>query len=703
MAEDDLTIRAELLDGVSGPARRAEAATERLAASARRAGQAAGGPASSGISAMAGHTDRLARIAGQADSKLVTMSQTVSNKVVGALKLAAVGFVAAGAAAITFGIKTAASIEQSMIQLESLTGSATEAKNIFEFLKKTDPKTPFDIKQLLQVTTQLSSAGLEGDKLKASIQGVADVAASAGGGAESISRIGLAISQMSAAGVVVQQDLNQLVQAGVNVGPALVKASGMSLAEFRKRGAGAQVDSDAFLQILFGMRAGTAQKMATETLTGLWSSVRTRFYLAASSAAAPLNQAIKGLLPGLESGVGVLLDQVFPPLVSVATKLLALFVRGLPLIAPVLKAIASGLDNLIASATPAMKGLGGLGDVGSGLGSMFSSLAGVMPDVVRLVVNLVRLLPDMVKFLGFLVVLADPLIKLLNVLLGFEPTRMIFAGLLVTFLGYYKLSGPIKSMWAFADALRGIAGAQEAANLANTGGGGLKPGDTFGRKPLSKGGKGGGVAGLASTVLPLVGVAVAAGKQVVDGIKTTLDAHGLGAKAVSAARTIPGPISLLAGGGPLGSLLQKVNPFGDTARPWAGSGLPGIPGLAGGSGLTVTSGQRSWGLGGLGSDHLTGRAQDVVGPHLNNVRFNLERLGGFAEFHGEGNARHLHTVAGDTPRPRPSALGEMGGGITYNVSFGDIIANYPGDIEAEVRRGMARAEQDRIERGRKGA
>ncbi|MDQ6840388.1 MAG: tape measure protein, partial [Actinomycetota bacterium] len=327
---DELIIRGRFIDDMSGPATKARAAVEATTASMSKAGKTGAGEGTAGIRSMSKANDELAAMAGRADSRLSSMSDTLRSKLVGGLKAAALGFTAAAGAAVIFGVKTAASIEQSKIQLESLTGSAKEAADLFDFLKKTDPKTPFDIKQLLQVTTQLSSAGVAGDKLRKSIVGVADVAAAAGGGAQTVASVGLAVSQMSAAGVLMQQDINQLVQAGVNVGPAIEKASGMTMAQFRARGAGAQVSSDKFLEILFGMRAGTAEKMATETLTGLWSSVKTRFYLAASTASAPLNQAIKGLLPGLETGVGVLLDKVFPPLVSVATKLLALFVRALP-------------------------------------------------------------------------------------------------------------------------------------------------------------------------------------------------------------------------------------------------------------------------------------------------------------------------------------------------------------------------------------
>lgn len=61
---------------------------------------------------------------------------------------------------------------------------------------------------------------------------------------------------------------------------------------------------------------------------------------------------------------------------------------------------------------------------------------------------------------------------------------------------------------------------------------------------------------------------------------------------------------------------------------------------------TVTSSFRTNGLGSINSDHVTGRAYDLVGQNLGQYQSLVRNTGGFAEFHGVNGARHLHVVPG---------------------------------------------------------
>jgi hypothetical protein len=67
---------------------------------------------------------------------------------------------------------------------------------------------------------------------------------------------------------------------------------------------------------------------------------------------------------------------------------------------------------------------------------------------------------------------------------------------------------------------------------------------------------------------------------------------------------------------------------------------------------TITSSYRTTGLGSLNSDHVTGRAVDLVGQNLGSYAVATRNAGGFAEFHGSGGDRHLHAV------PGPGAIGD---------------------------------------------
>lgn len=77
----------------------------------------------------------------------------------------------------------------------------------------------------------------------------------------------------------------------------------------------------------------------------------------------------------------------------------------------------------------------------------------------------------------------------------------------------------------------------------------------------------------------------------------------------------------------------------------------GIPGKR-----NITSGYRNYALGSLKSDHVTGRALDMVGDNLVSYRDKMSAAGGLAEFHGKGDSRHLHVV--------PPQSGSIGDSVT---------------------------------------
>lgn len=64
---------------------------------------------------------------------------------------------------------------------------------------------------------------------------------------------------------------------------------------------------------------------------------------------------------------------------------------------------------------------------------------------------------------------------------------------------------------------------------------------------------------------------------------------------------------------------------------------------------TVTSSYRTWGLGSINSDHVTGNAYDLTGQNLGQYASAINSAGGLAEFHGSAASRHLHVVPPSTP------------------------------------------------------
>jgi len=126
---------------------------------------------------------------------------------------------------------------------------------------------------------------------------------------------------------------------------------------------------------------------------------------------------------------------------------------------------------------------------------------------------------------------------------------------------------------------------------------------------------------------------------------------------------------------------------------------------------TVTSAYRTTGLGSINSDHVTGRAYDLVGQNLGAYQRLTTANGGFAEFHGSNASRHLHVVPrlgayGDTVSPKiaimpaqKSSGRESDGGITIMQTITGGQNASPNEIaEAAVRKMKLALENERQRR-----
>jgi hypothetical protein len=119
----------------------------------------------------------------------------------------------------------------------------------------------------------------------------------------------------------------------------------------------------------------------------------------------------------------------------------------------------------------------------------------------------------------------------------------------------------------------------------------------------------------------------------------------------------------------------------------------------------MTSGWRNFNLGSPSSDHVMGRAYDLVGQNLGQYKSMIDQSGGFAEFHGSAGSRHLHVVpntsgaTGDsmTPVGGKSMSGGSAGSVAYNYTINvNGGSGSPEEIaEAVLSRIKARERSDR--------
>jgi hypothetical protein len=128
-----------------------------------------------------------------------------------------------------------------------------------------------------------------------------------------------------------------------------------------------------------------------------------------------------------------------------------------------------------------------------------------------------------------------------------------------------------------------------------------------------------------------------------------------------------------------------------------------IDGMVSGS-RNITSAYRTNRLGSLNSDHVTGRAYDIVGQQLGMYKTTVEKAGGFAEYHGRGGNRHLHVVPGpgisapmgDMTVPAskrmtttPTVTSSGGGDITVNLNVNGLgIKEALPQIKSELERSL---------------
>lgn len=116
--------------------------------------------------------------------------------------------------------ETTGYFEQQQTALEGILGSASAAQKAINQIKGLAIESPFQTKQLITFTKQLSAFGVETDKLVGTMKELADISAGLG---VDMDRIILAYGQVRSATVLRGQELRQFTEAGI---PLLDKLAG---------------------------------------------------------------------------------------------------------------------------------------------------------------------------------------------------------------------------------------------------------------------------------------------------------------------------------------------------------------------------------------------------------------------------------------------------------------------------------------------
>lgn len=207
---------------------------------------------------------------------------------------------------IGFGVKYNAEIEQLQTSFEVMTGSAEKAKSVIEELTKLGAETPFETKDLAEVTQLLMNYGLTADDAIDKMKMLGDIAQ---GSAEKMDRIAMAYGQMSSAGKVSLEDIKQMIEAGFNPLQEISKTTGESMASLYDRISTGTISVD---EITASMQRSTSvggkyfqsMEKQSKTLNGQISTLKDNFSQFAGVLAEDTTNAISSeFLPAINETI----------------------------------------------------------------------------------------------------------------------------------------------------------------------------------------------------------------------------------------------------------------------------------------------------------------------------------------------------------------------------------------------------------------
>jgi len=239
-----------------------------------------------------------------------------------AIGIVGTGLTGLAAASAGVGVKTAANLEQANIAFSTMLGSGQKAQGFLSDLNKFAAKTPFDFQGLQTAASSLISAGVDSKKVIPIMTSLGDVTAGMGTGSEGVQRATVALQQMSAAGKITGEDLNQLRDAGVPVFDLLAAATGKSKAEVAGLAQAGKLGSKELGQLMSALESGKGLERfsglvdkQSQSLSGMMSTLKDTASMGLAQAFQPAipflktiltdaNTLLTSSLPGITAGVG---------------------------------------------------------------------------------------------------------------------------------------------------------------------------------------------------------------------------------------------------------------------------------------------------------------------------------------------------------------------------------------------------------------
>ena len=271
-----------------------------------------------------------------------------ASAIIDKMNKAVMGLTAAGTAVVAglgkIGLEYNAQMESYVTNFSTLLGSTEAAVKKVEELKKMAAATPFGMEDLAAATQTLLSFGIEANKTTPILKALGDVSL---GNKEKFSSLALAFGQVSSAGKLTGQDLNQMINAGFNPLNEISKRTGESMEQLRDRMSKGAISANEVEQAFMDATSAGGQfyngmEAASKTTEGLISTLKDNAKALVGQVFEPISNSIKndllpaalgylqqltdaftkGGLQGMIDAVGNVIDSIMKKVQSEAPKII---------------------------------------------------------------------------------------------------------------------------------------------------------------------------------------------------------------------------------------------------------------------------------------------------------------------------------------------------------------------------------------------
>lgn len=170
-----------------------------------------------------------------------------------------------------------AKMEQTRIGFTTLLGSSQAAEAHLKELERFAAETPFEFAGLTASSRRFINMGMSAQEVIPMMRAVGDAVAAVGGSSETVDRVTLAISQMSAKGKVSAEEINQIAEAGIGGWKILETQLGKSKAELFKLAEAGEISAETFIKAFKAyseQNYAGAMERQSHTLLGAMSTIK---------------------------------------------------------------------------------------------------------------------------------------------------------------------------------------------------------------------------------------------------------------------------------------------------------------------------------------------------------------------------------------------------------------------------------------------